>query len=550
MSLPRPPRPRRLLKALVAIAITAFGVLAPMLVPALGTAASGACKVGDPNCPPYPPDPCIHTHSCPATSDTAAFSWQLKQLGETSDGAVAEDNVDHVNETASSPVSLSGCSSTAADRIQDYLWTFSNVTPSITSTTCATTWQRPLSHNYAAVNVTLTVVPTSGASFSVTHTIRYRDVVIASLGDSAASGEGAPENIGRTPAFRVSKDCDRSGWAASAQAALHVQQTLGADTTVHFWHLACSGATITSNDSGPWTKDPHNAGGILDPYNGVRHNVALEPQLQRLEELRAQTGNLPIDRLLLMAGANDAHWADVLAACLPLGIFGSLQQTNCVNGYTAKIGAALNTLPAHFARLNAALTAAIVPHDNIYLTQYFDPLNSLSAQPTTCPGEPLAWPNLRKWGVRQVEDKLQDTIQAEATNPQIGINWHFIDGIRQAFQGHGVCQPKADQWVNSWEESIPSQGDTNGTWHANRTGQLAMANIIYRDISAGLDQKPSTADDLNGDGYADVFLINHNGAGVNAYVAKGSPTGLSGFSPLNGLWTGAFDPATTEMAGS
>jgi hypothetical protein len=52
--------------------------------------------------------------------------------------------------------------------------------------------------------------------------------------------------------------------------------------------------------------------------------------------------------------------------------------------------------------------------------------------------------------------------------------------------------------------------------------------------------------DFNGDGYADVFFINHNGAGINAYVARGGSHGLGGFTPLAG-YRGAFGPARTKV---
>jgi hypothetical protein len=474
--------PARCAAAAVAVSSAA---LAASLLPGLATPALAICPINDPTCgvPPPPPPP-LPTPT--PTPNRAVFSAALEQLTAVGgvpagQGPVAEANVDHVNEAPTSPVSLNGCGSTATSGIRSYQWTV-NGAP-LTAVGCAVTWQRPLSHAPASAVVNLTIVPVSGAPFSVSQTVAYRDVVIASLGDSAASGEGAPERIGMSkPSFEVSEDCDRSGWAASAQAALQVQQALGPGTTVHFWHLACSGASITWDDSGPWTSDPYNAGGILDPFDGTGNDVYLEPQLQRLEELRAQAANLPVDRLLITAGANDVHWADVLEKCLPLGIFGSSSQTNCVNSYTAKVGpqGSMGTLPAHFRKLNTALTSSGVAGNNIYLTQYFDPIDSLSAQPSGCPGEPLAWPNMRKWGVHQIEDPLQDDVQTAATT----YGWHFIGGIRQAFQGHGVCDK--DSWVDSLEASVADQDDTNGTWHANRAGQLVIASIIYSNIIPGL----------------------------------------------------------------
>ena len=95
-----------------------------------------------------------------------------------------------------------------------------------------------MTHTLASVDVTLTVNPAGGgAGLFTTRTVTFRDIVIASLGDSAASGQGASEIIGHgKPAFVASQACDRSGVAASAQAAWRIQNNLP-NTTVHFWHL-------------------------------------------------------------------------------------------------------------------------------------------------------------------------------------------------------------------------------------------------------------------------------------------------------------------------
>ena len=93
------------------------------------------------------------------------------------------------------------------------------------------------------------------------------------------------------------------------------------------------------------------------------------------------------------------------------------------------------------------------------------------------------------------------------------------------------------------------QGDTNGTFHANWAGQQAIANIVYQALSPESLARPEIdVQSIDGDGFADVFLVNKNGAGINAYVAGGGTSGLGGFTPLNGLWTNAFDPATTRTS--
>jgi hypothetical protein len=455
---------------------------------------------------------CVAPGAAVAASPVAAFTWQLAGVRADASGAVVETNYDFTNESRTSPVALNACTISATTAIKTYRWTFSDGSAPISSSACVATWIRPLSSTYRSVNVTLVATPYVGSAVSVTHTIRYRDRVIASLGDSAASGEGAVQD-GPTWAAHY---CGRSGWAASAQSALSIQQSLP-DTTVHFWHLACAGASITSNDSLWWFNrdhggkpyDPTFYGGMLDPYNGSYNNVnpcCLPPQVDRLQQLQSQSG-LPVDRLLLTVGANDTHWAEVAVPCLEVAIAdliatggiggGYATQNACVASYAPAVAISMKLLPGHFDALRNRIATELtppVPPSRIYLTGYFDPLDSLSPQPPTCFGEALweggpsiAGPFLRSWAVQSVENPLQATVQAKAQQ----YGWHYVDGIRQAFQGHGVCHHPGTRWINSHLDSKTSQGDNNGTWHANRTGQKVIASILTPAIATGLATDPS-----------------------------------------------------------
>ena len=182
--------------------------------------ASASCSVTDLDCVPGAPVP---TTPKPATANSIKFSYQLAQLPTATPGQVGGPDMDVTNESTTSPVVLSGCGSVATGAaypgISAYEWTVGSAAPVYTST-CQWTWQRPVSATGGSTPVTLTVIPTKGTPFSSTKTISYRDVVIASVGDSAASGQGAFQ-------YNISPRCYRSGYAASAQAALHAQQTLG-----------------------------------------------------------------------------------------------------------------------------------------------------------------------------------------------------------------------------------------------------------------------------------------------------------------------------------
>jgi hypothetical protein len=404
--------------------------------------------------------------------------------------------MDVTNESTTSPVVLSGCGSVAAGSaypgISAYEWTVGSAAPVYTST-CQWTWQRPVSAAGGSTPVTLTLIPTKGTPFSTTKTISYRDVVIASVGDSAASGQGAFQ-------YNISPRCYRSGYAASAQAALHAQQTLGAGVTVHFWFLACSGARITSTDSGPWMttsgagSHPADWGGMLTPYSGAKNpnpSAPLTPQVSRLAELKTQSG-LPISTLLMTIGANDTGWSIAAENCLPTSltaladaIFTDAAQAICLATFHDRVASSVATLPAHFAALGSALNT-VVPAGRVYLTDYFDPEDSLVGPSSLCPGELDASYTLRQWAIANVENPLQREVQ----NATAANGWHYLAGIRQAFQGHGVCNASTTstgRWVDSVSDSLIGQNDINGTWHANVYGQNQMAAIEYPTVLASIN---------------------------------------------------------------
>ena len=148
-----------------------------------------------------------------------------------------------------------------------------------------------------------------------------------------------------------------------------------------------------------------------------------------------------------------------------------------------------------------------------------------------------------------------------------GINAYVARG---GTSGLGGFTPLNGLWTNAFDPATTrtSMGDINGDGFAdvflvNKNGAGINA-YVARGGTSGLGGftplnglwtnafDPATTrtsmGDINGDGFADVFLVNKNGAGINAYVARGGTSGLGGFTPLNGLWTNAFDPATTRTS--
>ena len=259
---------------------------------------------------------------------------------------------------------------------------------------------------------------------------------------------------------------------------------------MHFWFLACSGASISSQGSEAFQKlfdgstpTPGHWGGMVDSYTttpgtGTGPAVTLTPQVQRLQQLMTATG-LKVNSLFMTVGADDLAWGPVLEDCLigsAIPIVGVPLQNGCIANLSGAVSDAVTRLPAHFALLKARIDQLTppIPASRIHLTDYFDPLDSLQDPQQSnpfCGGEILAGQFLRQWGVLDVEDPLQSIVQTTAQN-----DWTFLGGIRQAFQGHGVCQ-LSGRWINSGSDALASEGDATGTWHANLTGQQHMADI-------------------------------------------------------------------------
>jgi hypothetical protein len=220
------------------------------------------------------------------------------------------------------------------------------------------------------------------------------------------------ENQGRHP-------LDRAKHLWRIRAALRVQEELGSDTTVHFWFLACSGASITAADVDSfWGTDPADLGGMLDNYNGAKQQETLSPQVDRLRELIQQSA-LAVDALLMTTGANDTHWATVAQGCLPMNApgdpLGELNQFACLNSYKGPVVTAFALLPDHFNKLGEALNG-LVRSDHVFLTEYFNPVDSLAnpSQAGPCLGEVLASSYLRRWAIDNFENPLQDAVQNAA----------------------------------------------------------------------------------------------------------------------------------------
>ncbi|MEZ5139675.1 MAG: hypothetical protein R2711_13195 [Acidimicrobiales bacterium] len=138
---------------------------------------------------------------------------------------------------------------------------------------------------------------------SRTEQITPRDLLLVSVGDSVASGEGNPDTLESgtfwSPKWQ-NQQCHRTSLAGPAQAALRMERR-DPHSAVTFLHLACSGASITK--------------GLLGDYEGQDPSAGkvLKPQLDQLKDL---VGDRSVDAMTVSIGANDAEFSAVVKACL------------------------------------------------------------------------------------------------------------------------------------------------------------------------------------------------------------------------------------------
>jgi len=330
--------------------------------------------------------------------------------------------------------------------------------------------------------------------------ILVRDVLIAGLGDSVASGEGNPDRpitltdegfcfrrflgTSRSDYFRPgragftgNKTCEgnigsdgsdhdwaqhRARWmSAACHRSLYGYQVRTAlalavenpHLAVTFLPLACTGAQI-----GKGMLDTQIASEIVCPGRGSCPRT-VPAQLMQLRDLmalaRRQRPDRSLDLVLLTVGANDVRFSELVANAIILdqsaerlvfsraGLIASVEEAKA---------ALASRLPGDFARLRSALKSVIGGDlKRVVYVSYSDP--ALKSDGTPCPGGrdgfdihpafALDAERVRQ-AVNFVEQAFLPRIKALALCAggavcQDGERMTFVDAHQQVFAEHGVC---------------------------------------------------------------------------------------------------------------
>ena len=378
-----------------------------------------------------------------------------------------------------------------------------------------------------AFEITLTVIA-EGFETSARESIEVDDIVIVSLGDSYASGEGNPE-VGGDPATWAddgSSDAGtiqslhhdgahRSGLAGPAQAALEIERA-DPHTSVTFVFLAASGATIHDGMTGPLENVAVGPGGT----------IRLQPQLEEAAEILGcdsdGTCNRDVDIMTLSIGGNDIGHAFTMGSLIALDgalllgpVYDSLLESILVNAEVQ-----LESLPELFDELDRGID--VFDAKRVFITGYPSPTRTVGGDGfRLC--EEIAGDLAFTLEVDEVESEQAETRVLVPLNEKIEEaatthGWTYVGSHVEEFQGHGYCgtapyeaslypgnpfpdlpQPVDDpavRWFRQAEESIaiqgapsglfrPEQMATRGTLHPNELGHQAYKRALLDAMGYG-----------------------------------------------------------------
>lgn len=421
---------------------------------------------------------------------------------DTGDPAIDGITVDKIDMT----VDLNGCASLPSvgllSTITGWKWTVDGDV--LASTTCRASFN---GRDDVPSVVRLEVTDSTGARSSSTVEVTPRDLLVVSIGDSVASGEGNPHIDSTTrsrPGNEVWQDgpCHRSAYAGPALAARALEE---ADThsSVTFVQLACSGAAVldvpaaAGSAPDPGAPNDPDTGGLLDKYAGVEPGgaSARPSQLAQLADLK---GARRVDALTVSIGANDVKFSEVVEECMATS---ATDLGPChTSGTRDRLAARLATLPARYDALAAALDRLGVDAGRVFLTEYFDAgsddlslanLRCILDAPTVSAlvGLPLLAPYVHAalatglvtddeaaWARDYVTTQINAGVRAGAS----AHGWRYVGGIADRFARHGYCA--SDPWVVRIGQSLTAQGDVNGAFHPNRAGHQAYAAALGRSL--------------------------------------------------------------------
>jgi len=348
------------------------------------------------------------------------------------------------------------------------------------------------------------------------------DFIIASIGDSVASGEGNPEvpfRLGHLAYWDYGDDgCHGSLKSGAAKAAAEIRRS-NPNTSVTFIDLACSGAILGEvTDSTPHTA----TGQLAELAKYVPPDRAIDALIISVgaNDMCAPTlrypkkGKCGFDSVLYECFINgicsiDPHYLSILnksIAKIPQGYLNLQERLDCTGRQLSSGCTPIQV--TQIIQINRSL-----PSSGIHVTEYFDPTTIADLS------------NPGNWQYPDVEQTKQcthvvlnsgiwDFAQNNIVKPlnttirsAVEFNsWINVGGIESDFLGHGYCQNLSDnsnkqRWVITLNDTSLMLGSTPilGTAHPNTYGHDAYSKRLVKSINAMTAPVTIASPTINGD---------------------------------------------------
>jgi lysophospholipase L1-like esterase len=312
------------------------------------------------------------------------------------------------------------------------------------------------------VQLTATGLLNTSGPQTATTPIQVKDILIVSIGDSYASGEGNPVvpsafdpewAYSPDPAMNTENaDAHRSTLSGPAQFALRLQEA-NPQEAVTFVSVADSGASIPVGVLGPMPS-------IGDP------DVQLPAQLAELPRI---IGSRHIDVLTVSVGADDIGFSTIAEDLVENTSIGYPSRASILS----QVDDSLDQLPSHFAAL-APRIQALAP-GQVLVTDYPDITRNQHGQVAAILG-PLDITLIDKRDARLASQRIIAPLDAAIAAAAKKSRWTLVQGINDDFLTHGY--PSTDPWVRTLGQSEEMQGDDDGTFHPNAAGQQDIAEHL------------------------------------------------------------------------
>jgi lysophospholipase L1-like esterase len=222
--------------------------------------------------------------------------------------------------------------------------------------------------------------------------------------------------------------------------------------------------------------------------SGARLSSCLEGQehdlLEQLAEVKRAVGAHPIDALLVSIGGNDVGFATTLEN---LTKHGGLLSGEPLESRKARILERIARLDTtSYPKVNRTIANLQLNVGAIVINEYPGSLfnNSRDSARSGCGVFKVAegfagWLSVTMEEARMI-DEMGDSLNATVARAARREGWRLVDGIDEAFAGHGYCSNQS--WFVSAENSCLTQGDFEGTMHPNAEATGVIAHAIAREL--------------------------------------------------------------------